>query len=287
MDTWRHEQRSVETQQIVPFTGEGAYHGSTRRRRPAPKRKPTLLVNEMAPRTLDAYAETGRRDIGSFQAHFPNRYEVVAVLPVPTQDEIRDDGVTFCWCPIELAMERAGPVVRRVLDEMSRHLNGGKRHIYIDAKIQYFEAGDLPVDSQIWHLDGTIVARGERVQRLGHDLLHDMKARLEGPALPPVCMAYQSSLHCATRFATAPVSILLPDLIPNFDVLDRRVRDADPPAADQPQSSIVRFDGLSLHRAVVARDAGWRLWVRCFETDREVHLTSQIIECYGTVFRSP
>ena len=53
------------------------------------------------------------------------------------------------------------------------------------------------------------------------------------------------------------------------------------------QSFIVSFDGLSLHRAVVARDAGWRLWVRCIETDRQVQLTSSIIACYGTVFRTP
>ena len=46
-----------------------------------------------------------------------------------------------------------------VLDEMEHHLDGGKRHVYIDAKIQYFEAGDLPVDSQHWHVDGSIVAR--------------------------------------------------------------------------------------------------------------------------------
>ena len=142
------------------------------------------------------------------------------------------------------------------------------------------------MDSQHWHLDGTIVARGEQVQQLGHNLLHDMRARLEGPALPPVCLSYQSSDHCATRFVTAPLTIALPELIPDFDALDQCVRAADPPSTSQPAASIVRFDGRSLHRAVVAEDAGWRLWVRCFETDREVNLTSQIIECYGTVFRT-
>ncbi|MFT5685314.1 MAG: hypothetical protein ACI8RZ_006265 [Myxococcota bacterium] len=287
MDTWRHQSRSCETQQIAPFTGEGAYHGSTKRRRvAAPKRKPAPPVDEMAPRTLRTYAETNQQAIGSFQAHFPNRYEVLSVLPIPTQEAIRDDGVTFCWCPLELAREQAGPLVRQVLDEMSRHLDGGKQHIYIDAKIQYFAAGDLPVDSQSWHLDGTIVARGEQVQGMGHSLLHDMKARLAGPARPPVCLSYQSSLHCATRFATAPLTIVLPELIENFDVLDRRVHAASPRSEAQPAASIARFDGRSLHRAVVAEDAGWRLWVRCFETDREVRLTSQIIECYGTVFRT-
>jgi hypothetical protein len=288
MDTWRRQQRSIETQPVLPFTGEGAYHGSTKPRAPAPPRpKPRPLVDEVLPRTLDAYERTGQTQIDTFLATFSNLYEVAAVLDVPSQEAIRDDGVSLCWCPMALARQQAGPVVRGVLDEMSRHLDGGKRHVYIDAKIQYFRRGDVPVDSHIWHLDGTIVARDERVQRLGHTLLHDMRARLDGPASPPRFLSYQSSLHCATRFATKPVSFELPELIPDFDVLDARVRATDVGAQSQPPGSIVRFDGLSLHRAVVARDDGWRLWVRCVETDREVKLTSQIIDCYATVFRTP
>lgn len=286
MDTWRREQRTIETQRVAAFTGEGAYHGSTKPRPASAPRPPPPPVAEMTPHTLDAYAADGRTEIGTFGATFPNLYQVRAVLPVPTQEEIRGDGVTFCWCPIDLALEQAGPLVRRVLEEMARHLDGGKRHVYIDAKIQYFEPGDLPVDSRLWHVDGSIVARDERVQRLGHTQLHDMRARLLGPARPPILLAYQSSVHCATEFVTAPVTVELPDLIPDFEGLDRLVRENGPPAEPQPASSIVRFDGLSLHRATMARDAGWRLWVRCFETDREVHLTSQVIDCYATVFRT-
>ena len=78
----------------------------------------------------------------------------------------------------------------------------------------------------------------------------------------------------------------MPELIPNFDELDHKVRALDPAWLAQPAGAIVRFDGLSLHRAVAAHDAGWRLWVRCVETDREVVLDRSIIECYGTVFRT-
>ncbi len=31
---------------------------------------------------------------------------------------------------------------------------------------------------------------------------------------------------------------------------------------------------------------GWRLWIRCVETDREVRLETSIVECYNTVFRT-
>jgi hypothetical protein len=113
-----------------------------------------------------------------------------------------------------------------------------------------------------------------------------MKARLQGPAAPPKYLTYQSSQHCATLFATEPIALRLPALIANFDELDRMVRGLDPACEPQPAAAIVRFDGLSLHRAVAAREAGWRLWVRCVETDRQVQLTASIIECYGAVFRT-
>ena len=90
----------------------------------------------------------------------------------------------------------------------------------------------------------------------------------------------------ARRPRGAPVSLTLPELIPDFDDLDRQVRTLDPASAAQPAAAIVRFDGLSLHRAVAASDAGWRLWIRCAETDRRVELTSSIIDCYGMVFRT-
>ena len=180
----------------------------------------------------------------------------------------------------------AGPLTRRVVQAMKELLVGDKRFAYVDSKIQYFERGDVPVDSQHWHVDGSIVARGPAVEALGHNLLHDMKARLASGVVPPRYLAYQSSEHCATLFATSPITLTIPELIPNFDGLDALVRALSPPGVvEQPPSSIVRTDGLSLHRARAATGAGWRLWVRCVETDREVQLDSSIIECYGTVFR--
>jgi hypothetical protein len=283
--------RSIATQVVVPFTGEGAYHGSTKPRgqaaaRAQPQPPP---VDEMRASSLDELDELDMldmgTDVGTFDAVFTNRFETLSTLPIPTQDAIRDDAVTFCWCPLEQAIQEAGPVTKRVLVEMREHLEGRKRYVYIDSKIQYFEPGDVPVDSQHWHVDGSISARGPKVERLGHGVLHDMKARLLGPALPPTYLTYQSSQHCATLFVTQPVALRLPTLIPNFDELDRMVRALDPAWASQPAAAIVRFDGLSLHRAVAASEAGWRLWVRCVETDRQVLLDTNIIECYGTVFR--
>lgn len=277
--------RSISDQKIALFTGEGAYHGSTKSRPQAPRPVPSAPVEEMRATTLDAYAAAGTRSIGEFNATFPNRYELKATLPVPSQDEIKHDGVTFCWCLIEEAIAEAGPLTRRVLQEMARHLQRRKRFVYIDSKIQWFEAGDTPVDSRHWHVDGSIAVRDERVVTLGHRLLHDMRARVEGSSAPPTYLAYQSSTHCATQFATAPVTLRMPELIPDFDDFDLRIRSLDPPCEAQPASSIVAFDGLSLHRAVAARGSGWRLWIRCSETDHEVHLNPSIVECYGTVFR--
>ncbi|MCY1059549.1 hypothetical protein [Nannocystis sp. SCPEA4] len=288
MTTYLRQARTSAAQQVAPFTGEGAYHGSTRprveplREAPAPP-----LVDELRPRTLEQYAAEDRREIAEFEAVFPNHHAVVETLPIPTQEAIQSDGVSFCWCPIDDAVREAGPLTRSVLEAMRAHVGSGKRHVYIDSKIQYFAPGDVPVDSQHWHVDGSIVARDERARRLGHALLHDMKARLQAPALGPRYLAYQSSGHCATLFATAPVTLTLPELIPNFDELDRRVRALAPPAVAQPPGSIVRFDGLSLHRAVAATDAGWRLWVRCVETDRVVTPDASIIACYGKVYRTP
>lgn len=285
--TYLRREHSIETQQVVPFTGEGAYHGSTRKRSVARGAAPPPVVDEMRPSTLDRYSLGSPRAIPAFEATFTNLYSVERVLSVPTQEEIRTDGVTLCWCPLERALEVPGPLTRRVLEAMREHLVGDKRHVYVDSKIQYFEPGDVPVDSQHWHVDGSIVARGPVVEALGHDLLHDMRARLESGVVPPRYLAYQSSEHCATLFVTAPVTITMPELIPDFDGLDAAVRALAPPIVAQPASSIVRTDGLSLHRAQAAADEGWRLWVRTVETDREVELSSSIIECYGTVFRLP
>jgi hypothetical protein len=283
--TYLRKARSLATQVVVPFTGEGAYHGSTKpRSRPASPRPEPLTVAEMRATSLDGLGSDG--SIDDFDAVFPNLCETLTMLPVPSQEAIRDDAVSFCWCPLERAIQEAGPVTKQVLVEMREHLEGQKRYVYIDSKIQYFEPGDVPVDSQHWHVDGSISARGPEVERLGHGVLHDMKARMLGPATSPTYLTYQSSHHCATLFATEPVALRLPALIPNFDELDRMVRARDPACAPQPAGAIVRFDGLSLHRAVAASEAGWRLWIRCVETDRQVQLDADIIECYGTVFRT-
>lgn len=286
--TYLRQEHTRETQQVAPFTGEGAYHGSTRKRAtPAAKatRPAPIVPPEMRPSTLDAYPLDGSRPIANFEATFPNLYKVERVLPQPTQEEVRADGVTLCWCPIDEALDVAGPLTRRVLEAMKALIVGDKRFAYIDSKIQYFEPGDVPVDSEHWHVDGSIVARGPAVEALGHNLLHDMKARFAPDVVPPRYLAYQSSDHCATLFATEPVTLTLPELIPNFDGLDARIRELDPPIVSQPPGSIVSTDGLSLHRARTAEGPGWRLWVRCVETDREVVLDSSIIDCYGTVFR--
>lgn len=279
--------RSPETQKVVPFTGEGAYHGSTKPRAATPLPAPPPPVEEMRPTTVERYAASGATTIEMFDAVFPNRFDVVSQLSVPTQDAIRTDGITFVWAPFAQALAEAGPLTRRVLEAMQMHLDGTKRNIYVDSKIQYFERGDVPVDSRHWHVDGSITARGPTVTALGHALVHDMRARADAPQLAPQLLAYQSSDHCATEYATEPVHVPLPELIANFDDLDARVRALAPPSAPQPPASIVRFDGLSLHRAVAAKAAGWRLWVRVMETDREVHLNPSIVECYGTVFRLP
>jgi hypothetical protein len=276
--------RSVGAQVVTAFTGVCAYHGSTRPRRKAASLRPqTPVVAEMRAASLDELDSGG--GIDRFDAVFPNRWATLATLPVPSQEAIQADTVSFCWCPLEQALQEAGPVTKRVLVEMREHLEGHKRYVYIDSKIQYFDRGDVPVDSQHWHVDGSITARGPAVWRLGHGVLNDMKARLLGPASPPTYLSYQSSQHCATLFAAEPVALRLPTLIPNFDELDRMVRALNPACASQPAAAIVRFDGLSLHRAVTASDSGWRLWIRCVETDRQVQLDTNIIECYDTVFR--
>ena len=65
------------------------------------------VVEEMRPRSLERYDAAEVREIASFTARFPNRHEVLARLPVPDQEAIRADGVTFCWCPIDEAIREA------------------------------------------------------------------------------------------------------------------------------------------------------------------------------------
>jgi hypothetical protein len=286
--TFLERAHTRETQTVAPFTGEGAYHGSTKARPQAgmaPRREPADdVVDEMRATTLDTLAPDD--PIPEFDAHFPNRCELVEQLAVPSQAALAAERTTFCWCPLADALALASPVTHAVLTAMQRRLAGHKRFVYVDSKLQYFERGDVPVDSQHWHVDGSISVRGPRVEARGHGVMHDMLARHHAPALGPAYLSYQSSSHCATRFVAEPLTLRLPALLPNFDGLDRAVRERDPACLAQPAAAIVRFDGLSLHRACAAEHAGWRLWIRVVETDREVVLDRDIIACYGTVFRS-
>lgn len=284
MNTWIRRTHTIETQKRAIFTGEGAYHGSTKPKPRAPQQARLEVVSEARATTIDHYLETGKAEIQLFDAEFPNRYCLNEQLVVPSQESVRDDGVTFCWCPYQEALREAGPVTREVLGAMGRYLTDIKRHIYIDSKIQYFEPGDLPVDSMLWHVDGSIPVRDQRARHFGASILHDMKARFSHCS-PPLYLAYQSSNHCATKFLSQAYRVSIPELIPNFNGLDAAVRILNPTEIEHPAGAIVSFDGLTLHRAVHATEAGWRLWIRCTETDVEIHPTESIIDCYGTVFQ--
>lgn len=283
MNTFLKATKTETSQKTAAFTGEGAYHGSTKNTN-APQ-APVAEVAEFIPYTLQKYADKKLNNFGIFKAKFPNLYDIKSILPMPSQEEVRNDDVTFVWCPIDQAIKEAGLLTKSVLLEMEKHLEHKKKFVYIDSKIQYFQTGDLAVDSKLWHVDGTIAIKDQRAKDLGYSILHDMHARMTGFADPPTYMAYQSSLHCATQFVVEPMEVYLADCIPNFNVLDEIVSQNNPVVESQPAGSIVRFNGLSLHRAVPATADGWRLWIRCVETDREVKLNSSIIECYGTVFK--
>jgi hypothetical protein len=286
MSTWIDRERTVEGQKVQPFTGEGAYHGSTK-----PKARPTVAPTsrESTPRTLERYEREGRSEVSLFDARFANRCRLLTQLPVPTQEQVRRDRVTFCWTPIEEALAVAGPVSRVVLGVMLRHLSGRKRHAYVDSKLQYFQPGDLPVDSQLWHPDGVTAVRDpERVRRFGWPIVHDLRARFDEDDDPPLYMAYQSSSHCATQFLERPLTVRVPELLRSFDALDEVVRAAPlgRGPVDHPAGGVVGYDGLTLHRAVPAVESGWRVWIRVTETDREIVVDPSMLDCYGTVFRT-
>ena len=284
MTTWLNRPHAIETQKVEVFTGEGAYHGSTKQKSPAALPRQMDVPSEARPTTLERYLERGSATIESFDAYFPNSLRVVEQCEVPTQDQVRDDGVTFCWCPFEEALRIAGPLTHRVLMGMQAGLSGKKRYVYIDSKIQYFEAGDLPVDSCLRHVDGSIAVRDERVLGFGSPVLHDMRARIEH-ADPPRYLAYQSSDHCATGFLGSPLRLHMPELIPNFNAFDALVREAGVSEVAHKAGTIMAYNGLTVHWATPANSSGWRLWVRCTETDVEIKPSASIIECYGTVFR--
>lgn len=284
MSTWIRKDHAIETQKVETFTGEGAYHGSTKQKPPGAPRPRVETVDEARPTTFERYMRDEVETIDSFEAHFPNALDLVEQLAVPTQDEVQGDGVTFCWCPFEEALQHAGPLTKSVLDAMRAGLVGHKRHIYVDSKIQWFETGDLPVDSSLWHPDGTIAVRDPRVARYGASVLHDMRARLEHGD-PPRYMAYQSGSECVTGWLDRPLTLQMPELIPNFDAFDALVRAAGRREVPHPAAAVLAYDGLSLHIAKPATRPGWRLWLRCTETDVEIIPSASIIECYGTVFR--
>lgn len=280
MSTYVRREHTVETQKVVRFSGEGAYQGSTKDK---PDLPPSCL--EETPTTLELYEREGRTEVEEFDVTFPNEFVLAEQLPEPTQEEVRTDGVTFCWTPYEEALTVAGPLTRRVLTAMRPYITGWKRNVYVDSKIQYFEPGDLPVDSQLWHVDGVTNKRKERAARFGWRSVHDLRARFD-TGVAPFYLAYQSSTHCATRFVRGPLRVRVPELIPSFDVLDAAVRAARPREFVQPAGSIISFDGQQLHEAVPAEEAGWRLWVRLTETDREIRVDPAMLDCYGTVFRT-
>lgn len=288
MSTFVKSQKSEISQKLAAFTGEGAYHGSTKNKgmqsqsNVVPENDPTTISWYLKrPNSFESYFE-----FEYFNAKFTNKAELKSQLPLPTQEEIKNDGVTFCWTPFEEALAEAGPLTKSVLQEMEKHLERKKKFVYIDSKIQFFKKGDLPVDSKLWHVDGTIAVSDERARALAYDILHDMKARMLGPVAPPQYLAYQSSYHCATEFVTEEVTVPLPDCIRDFNILDGLVNVVNPKRKAQPAASIISFDGFSLHRAVPATEDGWRLWVRCTETDREIKINPSILDCYGTVYRT-
>ncbi|MFT4979389.1 MAG: hypothetical protein ACI8S6_005299, partial [Myxococcota bacterium] len=88
MQTFLHRVRTIGAQKVAPFTGEGAYHGSTKSRpQPPPPPTPPVLVEEVRPRTIEDHARTGETRISTFEATFPGRCEIVESLSVPSQAE--------------------------------------------------------------------------------------------------------------------------------------------------------------------------------------------------------
>lgn len=273
------ESRAEETQKVASFHGEGAYHGvATFRDVPIPE----FEHDEYRPTTL-----ISGEPFKEFEGHYPNDWDLVKQLIVPSQEAIKNDGITFAWVTFDIALQEAGPLTKSVLLAMEPFLDRKKKFIYVDSKIQFFKKGDVAVDSKHWHVDGSVSVRDPRATIHGHSILHDMKARQDCKAPPPKYMSYQSSTHCATEWLLGPLKIMLPACIPSFDLFDELVKKAAPNYYSQPAASIVKFDGFDIHRAVPASDDGWRLWVRVIETDRETILSDKIVSSYGTVYRSP
>lgn len=224
-----------------------------------------------------------RYEFPEFDAHFPNQMLVLDQLRVPSQDEIRREPLNLSWCPIDEAMEKMGPCGRSVVKAMMPHLQRKKRYAFVDLKLQYFKAGDSPVDSLHWHCDGTIWIEDERSAKLGYVMLHDMYARLNHPS-PPTYLMYHTADFCATQFVAEPLTLRIPKCIPGFQEFDRLVNSKAPAIKATLPGQIVAFDGFSIHRAVPAKKDGWRLWIRVKETDHFTAAKASARE-YGAVFR--
>ncbi len=265
MSNFIKKERSETTQKSAQFTGEGAYHGAS-------NKEPELT-----------YIAAQRQHFEPEMQHFANPFAIKAQLEPPTQTEIQADATTFVWAEWELAKREAGKLTRSVLEAMEPHLRRDKRYIYVDSKIQFFRKGHLPVDSRLWHIDGTRTIRGEQARALGYTLLHDLQAK-KREGLEEHYLAYQSSGHCATEFLREPIGLLLPAYIASFDPFDAAVQALNLPVFAQPAASIVHFTDDTIHRAVPATADGWRLWLRVLETDKEIRISPHVIDCYGTVF---
>jgi hypothetical protein len=279
MKTITKEHFSEETQKVASFHNEGAYHGATQFRDvPIPE----FEEEEMRPTTLIS----GTSPFEDFEASFSNDWTTPDELGIPSQEEIKTDGVTFAWASLQVALQEAGPLTRKVLQVMEKNLAGNKKFVYVDSKIQFFKKGDVPVDSRLWHVDGSISCRDIRATRLGHSLLHDLKARQECKVSSPQYMAYQSSSHCATQWQAQPFKIILPACVPSFDYFDKVVnQQSGLRTFSQGAGTIIKFDGFDIHRAVSAKSDGWRLWIRCTETNKEIHIPESVANNYGIVYR--
>ena len=219
-----------------------------------------------------------------FNARFPNRFRVEKTLHVPSQEEIKSEATSFSWCPLDEALKAASPLTKSVLDAMTPLLLNKKKYVFVDSKVQFFNTEDAPVDSLHWHVDGSISVEDDRTKKLGYILLHDMYARMQHQD-PPTFLAYQSSTHCATRFLTETLELRIPKCIPSFAPFSQLVEGYEPRSIAQAPGTIVSFDGWSIHRAVKASSAGWRLWVRMKETDHFTKAKPGSEDSYGTVFR--
>ncbi len=108
-------------------------------------------------------------------------------LPVPTQEEVRSDGVVFCWCPLDEALGLAGPLTKRVL-EVVRTIR-----LLAPTTLSVLVHGETGTGKEL-------VARA----------IHDLSARRAGPfvtvdcgALPPTLIASELFGHERGAFTGA------------------------------------------------------------------------------------